>query len=506
MDELISALQDSTLYDHPVKSFTIIETHISWVILTGIYAYKIKKPVNFGFIDFSTLEKRQFYCAEELRLNSRFASDIYLQVIPISGSRKHPQLNGKGKAIEYAVKMKEFPQRNLLSSFARKKHLNTDHIDAMADVIAAFHHTAEPATTDTNFGSSDSIENWVEENFMQIDNLLPNQILPRAYAALKHWCLSSDQSWLNNMRNRKANGFIRHCHGDLHLGNITLINEKVTLFDCIEFNKELRWIDTISEVAFVMMDLQARKYPEFSWRFLNRYLQNCGDYAGLSIFRYYFVYRAMVRAKVAALSAQQSSKETENIQRQYCLEYLQLAIDWSKPDTPVLTIMHGLSASGKSTLALKIAEETGAIQIRSDIERKRLVGLKANEQSGSSLNQGIYSSKINQQTYQHLLHLAEQILTAGFSVIVDATFLKKNQREPFQTLALQHQLEFKIVSCQVDYEELAQRIKQRSEAGTDASEANLEVLNQQIETQQQLTRDERLFTVTSKPFAKFTSG
>jgi len=492
-DELIRALQDPALYDHPVEDFSVIETHISWVILTGHFAYKIKKPVNLGFADFSTLAKRQYFCTEELRLNRRFAPDLYLDVVAIRGSRTQPRLAGNGKAIEYAVKMREFSQQNLLSSYASEQRLESAHIDAMADVITDSHRRAEHAGTNTVYGSSDTVLKWNRENFEHIEAVLPGDVFPEGYEALKEWCVSPGEDFKAVINDRQANGFVRECHGDLHLGNMALIDNLVTPFDCIEFNAELRWVDTMSELAFVAMDLQARGYPGFSWRFINRCLHDNEDYAGIALLRYYFVYRALVRAKVEALSVRQA-RPADNQSRmlyQGACRYLELAISWSGNARPAMIFMHGFSGSGKSTLARQIVESLGAIQIRSDVERKYLFGLEQHEASGSGVDQNIYTPDATSKTYQRLAELARTITQAGYTVIVDASFLDLAQRDQFSLLAHQCGVPGILISCDAPVSVLRERIERRSRHEKDASEATLAVLQHQIETHDALTDEER---------------
>ena len=500
-DELVRALQDPALYAHPVINFSVIETHISWVILTGHFAYKIKKPVNLGFLDFSTLEKRHYFCTEELRLNRRFAPNLYLEVVAIKGSRTHPCLAGNGKAIEYAVKMREFPQHGLLSTYATEHRLEPAHIDSMADVIADFHRVATHAGPNTVFGSCDTFLKWSRENFEHIEAVLPLHVLPDGYEALKKWCLSPSETHQTAINERKANGFVRECHGDLHLGNMAIIDEQITPFDCIEFNEELRWIDTMSEVAFVAMDLQARGYPELTWRFINRYLQATGDYSGLEVLRHYLVYRAMVRAKVEALRAQQNNSTAINktIKYQEATRYLNLALSYSNNDRPAMIIMHGLSGSGKSTVAKQLVETLGAIQVRSDVERKRLFGLNQDDTSGSGLGQGIYTSDTTKQTYNRLAELARSIIQAGYTAIVDASFLKLSQRDQFTQLAHQCHVPYVLISCDAPVSVLRDRIKQRTENEMDPSEATLAVLQHQIESHEALTDEERAHCLSPDP-------
>ena len=298
---MIKALSEANAYEHEITAVSIIETHISWVLLTGQYAYKIKKPVNFGFLDFSTLEKRRFFCHEELRLNRRLAADLYLDVVPITGTPDQPKMGGAGEAIEYAVKMIQFPAGYTLSERAESGQLGLDEIDQITDIVADFHETIEKAGEDSPYGSSECIKHWFVENFDHIRPLLVDDKHKQQLQGIQTW---GNQEWNSKaglMQLRKQQGYVRECHGDLHLSNMTLINGKVTLFDCIEFNPMLRWIDVISEVAFLFIDLLHFGYERFAYRLLNHYLQRTGDYQGMALLRYYLVYRALVCAKVSLL-------------------------------------------------------------------------------------------------------------------------------------------------------------------------------------------------------------
>src|SRR6266516_4567782 len=269
------------------EQVTVLETHISYVLLTGRYAYKLKKAVDFGFLDFTTLAARRHFCEEELRLNRRLAPALYLDVVPITGSVDAPIVGGDGIAIEYAVKMGEFPQDALASGLLTRGELVPADIDALAAMVAAFHGAIEVAAAGAGFGAPEGILQRAQDNCSALLPLLDDPA-ERAHAARRGAFLR-----------RVEEGFVRECHGDLHLGNIARIDGELTIFDCIEFNPALRWIDVMSEVAFTVMDLEDRGRADLSHRFLNAYLERTGDYSGLAVLRFYLVYRALVRAKIA---------------------------------------------------------------------------------------------------------------------------------------------------------------------------------------------------------------
>ena len=491
---LIKVLSKTSAYPHKVTAFSIVETHISWVLLTGIYAYKIKKPVNFGFLDFSTLEKRRFFCHEEIRLNRRLAPDLYLDVIPITGHPEQPEMGGAGEAIEYAVKMLQFPSGLTLSELALYGHLNVDEIDQVTDVVAHFHDVIEKSDAASPYGHSEGIKHWFDENFDHIRPLLVDDKQKQQLQALETW---GNKEWNGKaalMQHRREQGFIRECHGDLHLSNMTLINGQVTLFDCIEFNPQLRWIDVMSEVAFLVVDLINVGYEHYAFRLLNHYLQHTGDYQGLALLRYYLVYRALVCAKVSLLRNAQQQNEADFNQAGFKYTgFANLAERFIQKTPIALIITHGYSGSGKSTYSDQLAEKMGALQIRSDIERKRLLGYQAQADTGSGIDDGLYTQEVSRKTYHYLADCAKQVIEAGFSAIVDATFLKTEQRELFKKLASEGGVKFIIIDFQASDEALNRRVTQRK---NDASEATLAVLKQQVQSAQALSTEEQAYVIT----------
>ena len=487
--QLIELLRDPTRYPHPVERVELLETHISWVLLAGDYAYKVKKPVNLGFLDFGSLEARRFYCEEELRLNRRTAPQLYLEVVRVTGSDADPHIDGEGRPIEYAVKMRRFPQQALLSRMAQGGTLGAGHIDALARGIAAFHSRVARADDAQPFGSAAEVLAPAQQNFDQIEALIGADADVPELERLRGWTLREHARLRAAFDARKASGFVRECHGDLHLGNIALLDGEPTPFDGIEFNEALRWIDVINEVAFLVMDLFDRRLPRLAWRFLNGYLEVTGDYAGLALLRYYLVYRALVRAKVACIRGHQPNldpREGGCAGREY-LEYLRLAQVMAEGPSRALIVMHGVAGSGKTTVAQELLEACGAVRLRSDVERKRLQGLEAGARSGSTLGAGIYTPDLTSQTYARLGTLSGAVLEAGYAAVVDATFLARAQRDAFAALARKSGVRFAIAACEAPEGVLRERIATRQRNARDASEADLGVLAHQLASLEPLT-------------------
>lgn len=494
---LIAGLLRPEAYEHPTASIRVTETHISWILLAGEFAYKIKKPVDFGFLDFSTPERRRFFCAEELRLNRRYAPDLYLAVLPITGSPERPRMDGTGPAIEYAVQMRRFDEAWLFDRLARENRLLPEHIDRLSAALAAFHARIARATPDDPRGLPEQQRQMAELNFSKIRPLLDDPEDLAGLDALLAWTRAEYPRQESLMHRRKAEGYVRECHGDLHLANIVLIDGRPTLFDGIEFNEDLRWIDVQSELAFLAMDLEVHGAPALAWRMLNRYLEITGDYEGLALFDYFRAYRALVRAKIAQLTRTQTEdpgQKAEWLARYR--NYVDYALGLTRPEKPRLFITHGLSGSGKSHLAARLAERLPAIRLRSDVERKRLAGLAAKARTGSPVAGGLYGGDMTARTYDRLAELAGILLDSGHSAIVDATFLTREQREEQRRVAEQRGAEFRLLDCRAPLELLRERIQARALAGNDPSEADTAVLDHQIAHREAPGEEERAWTLT----------
>ena len=486
---LFAALLDPACYPHPVAGVRVLETHISWVLLTGEYAYKIKKPVDLGFLDFSSLELRRRYCEEELRLNRRLAPELYLDVVEIRGTPGAPRIGGDGPLLEYAVRMREFPQAALASRALASGAFGAAEVDALAALVARFHEGALRAPESERFGSPDTALADALQNFEQLLPLVKSAPDDRALRELRLWTKREFAARGEALAARRKQGFVRECHGDLHLRNIVLLDGRPVPFDCIEFNAELRWIDVMSEVAFLAMDLEDRGRRDLAWRFLGRYLEATGDYAGLAVLPFYLVYRALVRAKVHLLRSRQGGlrrPERARLSRAF-EDYLGLASRLAAPRLPALLLAHGLSGSGKTTFTQTLIEALGAIRVRSDLERKRAHGMAPLASSGSGIGKGLYSAVVNTATYRRLGELAQEALRAGFPVVVDGAFLKRSERDAFRAIAERLEVPFVILDFHAPLEALRARITLRLGRADDASEANLAVLEHQVGAREPLT-------------------
>jgi aminoglycoside phosphotransferase family enzyme/predicted kinase len=467
-----------------------IDTHISFVLVTHDRAYKLHKAVDLGFLDFTTRDRRQHDCLEELRLNRRLAPDLYLHVRPVTGTPDAPQIDGPGAPIDWVLCMRAFDQSGLWDRLAARGELRRADIDALAALLHTFHRNAAIADPHGRFGQPIQVRQPVLDTLRTLDARLATADDRRRLQALRTWEASAFERLHPTLAQRRRAGRVRECHGDLHLGNVAQIDGRTTAFDCLEFSEDLRWIDVMSELAFMAMDLQHHGRADLAHRFINACLERSGDYAGVRVLRYYLVYRALVRAKVAAL--RQAGSDTVR-------SYLDLALRCSRPTRPALMITHGVSGSGKTTLTGSLVEACGALRIRADVERKRLFGLDALAHSGSAPDVGLYSRAATAATYSRLLELAAEVLAGGCSVVLDATFSQRWQRDQARQWALDNGVRCAILDFDATPEVLRERVRQRAERGDDASEADLRVLEAQLRTADPLGADEQTATFGCGP-------
>jgi aminoglycoside phosphotransferase family enzyme/predicted kinase len=485
IEGLRARLQASTAQPVELK-----ETHISWVLLTDRLAYKVKKPLRLPFVDFSTLALRKYFCEEEVRLNQRLAPSLYLGVVPVCGTLQAPHMGGVavvgggGTPIDYAVCMQRFASGALLSERLSAGLLLPAHLERLAWRLADYHQAAlvePPASPDD--AAMQAVQP-VLKVLQQLQNGGNSLFLDEVRAWINAQRPALQQAWVA----RSLSGSVRECHGDLHLANAVLIDDDVTAFDCIEFDPALRWIDVMSDVAFLTMDLKANGRSDLAFGFLDAYLQRSGDYAGLTVLRFYEVYRALVRALVARLRVQVNGPASPPASPDYLACARQLALTAGGPAR--LLITHGLSGSGKSTVTSQLLAVTGAIRMRSDVERKRLFGLDALQRS-VGLDMDIYAPEANRRTFDHLKAHARAALLAGYPVIVDAAFLRRDERRAFEDLAAELGVPFTILHCHASEARLRERLAARHLSGSDASEADVNVLGHQLTHQEPLDEAER---------------
>ena len=484
-------------YPHEVDQVRLLETHISWVLLTGSYAYKIKKPVKYSFVDFSTLEKRQWFCEEEVRLNRRLAPDVYLGVVPITGSPTSPEIEGQGAPFEFAVKMKQFSAQQEIHHILRDEAQGEKLISQLADSIATFHSQVEKAGEYSLYGSPDDVLKAINECFDELPAHLLSQTSQKSLTAINRWLQTEWTKVSDIVLQRKHDGFFRECHGDLHLGNITTFEGHVCVFDALEFEPRLRWIDVMSEIAFLVMDLEKHGYLELATVFLNRYLELTGDYTGLRVFRLYQAYRALVRAKVAGLRlaqlaerSQEENSQEKNSAKEELNAYMELASRFIECPKPALILMHGVSGTGKTTVSTEIIKTLGSIRIRSDVERKRLFAEPAKHTEEVSQETALYHADMTRHTYDRLRDLAETLIQAGFVVVVDATFLQHDQRESFSKLSDQLGCGLFITDVFAPNSVVKERIQRRSVEGHDVSDATVDIMERQQEHKELFTEEE----------------
>ncbi|MCA9127842.1 MAG: AAA family ATPase [Planctomycetales bacterium] len=482
------------------------ETHISRVVLSENFAYKIKKPLRNEFLDYSTLERRKQACLEELRLDRRYAPELYVGVVPIVQRGKTFLVEGEGEIVEYAVKMRRFEDGALLSERLDGDEVTLADVQSLAVQLGHFHQNAEPASTAADFGDPQGVREDALDNFRALESMTESKNSTIELTLLREWTNREYQQIEPLLGERKRHGHIRECHGDLHAGNIVFWHKQWTPFDGIEFNERFRWIDTMSDAGFLAMDLVARQHAELFNLFISQYLETTGDYSGLRLLRWYMVFRAMVRAKVAGLrlgqlsaeNEQQPTNEIENAKSELD-RMLSTAVRIAENGRRGLWITHGLSGSGKSTGSLQWVRQAGAIRLRSDVERKRMFRQQPTDRPTGETLVRMYSAVATSKLYRRLSKLADLILKAGYAVVVDATFLKRAHRNIFARLAQENDVSFQILDFQTPDSSLKSRIAARTLSNGDASDADLQVLEKQQQSREPLTNDEQSLAIIIRP-------
>ncbi len=481
---LIDALREA-LRQRTGQPAALVETHISWVLLTQTHAFKLKKPVRLPFVDFGSVDARKHFCDEELRLNRRYAPALYIDVLPVCGTREAPRIGGDGPVIDHVVRMRRFPASSLLVDLLASDRLQPAQLDDFAQRLAVLHGSAPRATPASDFGSPERVFRAATDVLAALEQ----QAVDSRLAALGAWLRAQQQALCMAWTDRQQGGAVRECHGDLHMANVVLVDGTLTPFDCIEFDPALRWIDMMSDVAFLTMDLKAHGRADLAFRFLDAWLQHSGDYAGLQVWRFYEAYRALVRALASGLGPK---GPPDTVRPDYLACATQLAKQAASGAR--LLITHGFSGSGKSSVASQLLCAAGAVRLRSDVERKRLYGLDPLARS-DGLGLDLYGAQATRRTFERLHDCARDALLAGYPVIVDAAFLRSAERRCFEALATELRVPFNILDCHADTATLRRRVATRDAAGTDASEAGPAVLERQLQSHDPLAADERRLAI-----------
>jgi len=451
-----------------------IETHISVLVLGEQCAWKFKKPVDLGFVDFTTLARRRQACEAEVALNSRLLPEYYLGVVPVGGTPAAPRL-GIEPAHEVCVKMRRFPAEAELPRALADGHVTAGAMRRLGRELADFHERAALARLPGSAAAAFAAH--CDDNVTTLRTASSDAQTQRDLDALSDWLHARLEDLAPLLDDRQRRGRVRQGHGDLHAGNMLLLDGRVRAFDCIEFSESLRSVDVLNDLAFALMDLEHRGYARLAAELLDAYLEAGGDYDGMPLLPLFCCYRAMVRAKVAALQIECSDDRLAAQMRERRRRYLALASRYAGPARGTLILTHGFSGSGKSTLAATLTGLTGAVRVRSDVERKRLLHGIA---KATTRTPKVYGPEMTQQTYARLAAACRAILAAGRPAIADATFLLAEQRAPFIALAEELQVPVRILDCQAPEATLRERIARRLAEGADPSEADMAVLGMQL--------------------------
>ncbi len=488
---LFKAMADPAFYPHSAEEMQEIETHISKVFLVGEYVYKIKKPFNLGFLDFTTLEQRKHFCNQEILLNRRLSCNVYIDVVPITFANGKYSLNGVGETVEYAVKMKRLSDKHVMQTLLHENKLADSDLDALARLLASFYSKTSKCEQMDCIEVWESVKKNCEENFSQTEaftselpdnqETLENQIVDdaasqsqaftnkildsRIFQIIKSAVISFIFRKQPLFDNRVKDGRIRDCHGDLRTDHIyfTGCNE-IQIIDCIEFNERFRLQDTASDLAFLAMDMDYQGFARKASLLLNYYVKYSDDPGVFILLDFYKCYRAMVRCKVNCfrLNSDDLDVQTKDKIIINARKYLDLAYSYAlKFARPKIFVVCGMQASGKSTIAKELADFMGIELLRSDIIRKELFKIDPDKSEVTQFEQGIYSKNFTNLTYSKMFLSAQEIVEGGSSVILDATFAKRHLRDEAVTLAQDMKAQIIFIECCADESIIKQRLIKR---------------------------------------------
>jgi hypothetical protein len=479
----LKSLLKPDAYPEPTTRVELVQTHVSWIFLTDCFAYKIKKPVDFGFLNFSTIDRRRFYCNEEVKYNSRLCPGIYEGVVELRETPAGAAFRGAGQIIDYAVKMKRLPAEGMLDRLVENNAIAAADLAKVARVIADFHGTAATSPLISEYGRLDRILfNW-QENFEQVQQFKDATLPDSERELIRSWVFAFAEQNGELFSRRLAEGFIRECDGDIHLENICLADGRVYIFDCIEFSERFRCCDTAADVAFLLMDLDFHNRHDLAEAVFATYLEASADQGMPAVIDFYKVYRAFVRGKVESLQLNDGGIEIQekNRARTRAVRYFRLARGYIERSRlqPTLFITCGLMGSGKSTLAAQLAFELGIRLFSSDTLRKQMSGILPETPAAAAFGEGLYHPRISAEVYHELVRLAEAELSGGRSLIIDASFIQQQQRLACAELVQRHGARLVILNLFCSEAENRRRLIGRSATGRSISDGRAELLGSQ---------------------------
>jgi len=478
LPEVIQAMLDPGVYPEPILEVEMVQTQMSFVFLTKKHVYKVKKAVNLGYLDYTTLSKRQFYCQREIELNRRLCRGVYLGVVPITKYRGKYYVEGKDRPVEYAVKMRHLPKYEMMDFLLQHDRVTPEMVASVASIMAGFHKSALTNATISAFGSLDSIRENNDENFLQTEKYVGSTITRHKFEMLRDYTSRFIEEQGTLFQRRVSDGRIRDCHGDLHAAHICFA-ENICIYDCIEFNDRFRYCDVASEIAFLAMDLDHYGRADLSRQFVAAYVDGTGDEQVKDLLKFYKCYRAYVRGKVNSFKLDDPYLSREEKQREMVRagSYFDLAASYLRRK-PLLLITTGLVGTGKSTLARALAARLGLTHISSDVTRKQLANIPLTEKRPEGFDQGIYSTEFSRRTYDKMFAGAAEVLGEGGSVILDASFIQSAERVKAKELAKKMNAEFFILHCVLEEDIIKERLEQRAKAGS-VSDGRWEILEPQ---------------------------
>ena len=498
---IAAAMLEPAFYPHRPGRVELVQTHISFVFLAGDEVYKVKKPVRFAFLDFSTLERRRHFCGEEVRLNRRLAPDVYRGVVAIcwrdGGFALAP--DDAAGAVEYAVHMRRLPADRMLTALLEREAVSIELIDAIAARLAAFHASADAGPEVTRGGDPAVIAALMGDDFREVDAFHGDTISATDDAAIRTFCGDFLREHDSLLRARQAQGRIRDGHGDLHAEHICC-TDPLVIYDCIEFNPRFRHRDVAAEIAFLAMDLVLHARDDLAERLVGRYAELTRDTELPALVPFYACHRAYIRGKVDSLKsaepevgAAERAAARESARRHFALAY---RYTWTY--SPRLVVVVGLSGSGKSTVAAALRDRTGFAHINSDRTRKQLAGVAPTDRPGDAL----YTPAQSARTYAAMYEAAAQALAGRRGAIIDATFQRRVDRDAARRVARQAGVPVVFVECVCPAATVRQRLAERARRDDDASDADWAIHQRQRRAYEPFAADEigeRVVVDTTEP-------